>query len=495
MDESLTIDGDRQVYILSSVLNAASRIGMRTDIHSVSRKYPAASTLHEVAMQAVGADDRDSIRILSAVHHYIPVRWDAFIPLASGPILHTLLPVLSPRGKVDASYRIGDRQLIDRYTQAIQLSNDEKVEYSIKYKYFPGVPDYDMRVQVQALSMERIAPLLSMSHYILILGYALEYGRVDVIDMVISQFSDGQGSNDASVVQLLSLTSQYTRAQSNDYMSMAKESMQYLMLSGYIQVSNTLKAICTDNPSYLMRDESDSDTLTTQIISMNEISLIFYYDSINMWKMYENEYPIRTISSLLHMVHGKIHRHILLSLSDGVTGKDDMVIRTLLRASPAYIMDEMLSLHDNIDTGFEPLKLHILIVAASRGYIEILDKHMTEYTMYRVLSDVSVYPSLCVHDQETIADLLDFKCKDSSLQQIGTYLLSIWVGDHTVSVPPHICGKYLASAIIAGNMDLIATLMSRVNLSNDDVERARLLAQQSHPIDVHVYRSIIRLLQ
>lgn len=516
MDDILSytdsIEGDLQRFDLPSLMQMANREGHDVNscrtldginqcLSSVISRYPAANTLHEVAEQAIGTDDRDTIRRLTAIRTYLPIRWDAFLNDASGPILMTMLNngVLTSRGRVEAAYRLRDPQLIDQYTRALNLSETEKIQYSIRYGYTPGIPDKDLRGQIESLLLDRITPLLSLSNYVLALGYSLEHGRTDVIDTIINQYSERSTSRiyDRNIdldinpsIQLLSLTPQYNAIINGNYVGIPRNTMEYLHTFGYIQLPDIVRAIVTDDTSLL---DTDDDSVS-YIPSGRDLSLIIQYDAINIWRRYSTEISLPQILSLLSDTRDQIRRYILLSLSNGVDGRDDVVVDILLTKATANDMDDMLDLH-NDDNEFEPLRVRTLSIAASKGYIEILDKYLNENNLYRVLSASGIYPQLGRDGLHDIVNLLNFKYEGTQLQGIGTFMLAIWTDIMDVSVPSHIWERYLAAALVNGNIPLVQTILQSFNISDHIRERAQLLIRQSHSTNMMLYRGLMRLFQ
>lgn len=426
-------------------------------IDSVWSQYPTAVTLHEVAKQAVGSDDRDTIRRLSAISQYIPVRWDAFIPTASGVVLNILINagVLSTGGQADASLRVSSAPT------SVQIRDVSLINaYSIRH-----------------IPLDNVSPVISLYNYVLILGYALEAGRVDIVSMILSQYSGSQQKD--SAIQLLLLTPQYESLISGDYTSMSVDTMRYLISMEYIQMSDRLVSIIEDVPG-----EYQSGLITS-----DNISLIFQCDSINMWNMYSRDVSLSAVISLLKYVHGNIRRSILLSLSDGVSGKNDVIAVQLLQGATSDEMDEMMSLHYTGDK-FHPLRLHVLIISAYRGYVEILDKYMTDKDMYQVYTNITVY-KLASGD---LYRFLDYKYKDTYLSHVGSYMYSIINGGNLYA-PGYIYEKYLAAAIVSGNVRLVLQISEQFHISPEIREKARLLTRQSHTLNLALYRELMRMLQ
>lgn len=491
--------------------SCSTQKGREQCLKTILSQYPTADTFHDIAEQAIGTDDRDTIRRLTSLQGYLPIRWDAFVFIASSPILNTLLlaNVLSPLNEVEAAYRIGNEHLIAQYTSNSNISSAQKSKLSAKYGYSVGIAKNDIHAHIQYLVLERITPLLSLSNYVLALGYALELGRTDVIDMILNQYTERSTSNlyvssdredkrmldIQPVISLLSLTSQYEDAQKGDYSHMARETMQYLLQMEYLSVSPHIRSIIEDDPSLLDRDED-----TPNILSISELSLILQYDAINMWKYYKSSIYLPSLVALSSLVHGQIRRDMLLSMSNAVTGRDDLIASPLIGGASSHEMDEMLHLHSDSNE-FTPLRLLILTTAASKGYIEILDKYLPSLTfssekdiitVFQIFSSTKVVPSL---DKNVISDLcvfLDYKYHNTVLDHIGLYISSILNNVQNVSIPAPVWERYLAAAIVNGNIPLIQSMLKRFNISKNIQERAILLVRQFHMNDLKIYRSLMR---
>lgn len=515
--EDTSASRDPQIYDITSVSTIAQQEGYKNSLCSrnkdlttcfsdIQRLYPSASTIHEIAQQAVGADDRDTIRRLVSIHTYLPIRWDAFVSVASGPILVVMIPVLSPLDKAEAAYRLRDPSLIEKYSQ--QISTQKREELAIQYRYHPDVPKGNILGQIRSMTLDDVVATLSPSNYVLILNYALFLGRTDIIDAIVSQYSERSTSlitennletDIAPAIAILSLVPLYEEAISGNYLVLPRVTIEYLLNLGYITVPTRIRAIVADDPEIINREENERDAVPSPyILTSNEIALILRYDAISMWRFLSPNISLFSILPLLPSAHGQIRRFILLSLSNGVSGRDDVLANTLLPNATAE--DIHTSLEANIGKqGFEPLRMLLLIAAASRGYIEILDRYIgisreDVYIFLSVLASPSIYPSLQHEDLITLSDFLNYKFQGTSFSSFGTYMLAIWTDIADVFVPQSLWSRYLLDAIILGNISLTTRILHLYDIPTDIKNQAYLLLREYHGMNAQLYRDIEKIL-
>lgn len=189
-----------------------------------------------------------------------------------------------------------------------------------------------IRAYVQYGDRDDIESMLSLMNYIVVLGYALEYARLDIVRIIIDRFTDGDPR------EVLSLTTQV-----KNILSLPKESVLYLM-----EVIS------------LPQHTSDiiNDITGTPVNTIADISLVLRMDSINIWRSLSLD--VHAILPLLSLAHGSIRRDILMSLSDGVTGRDDAILSQLISDITSEEKREMISQHQR-DKGYVPLYLKLLL--------------------------------------------------------------------------------------------------------------------------------------
>lgn len=488
----------RQHFSMSRIVNSTDTkdkgsYGCGRVNGGISSLYPTADTPHEIAKKAIGMDDRDTIRRLSSTHLYLPIRWDAFVSVSSGPILNILLnqKVLSPQCRLEAAYRLGDKVLISEYVSALDISPSEKAILDVKYGYTPETSAMDLYTQIQYLPSERILPLLSLSNYILSLGYALELGRTDIIDTILVQYT-----GTSSTVRLLSLTPQYEQVKKGNYSSVPRETMEYLTRMGYISVSQSIHAIVSDDVSLLTSSDIQNEIPSPTIPSLSEIALMFQYDSVNVWRYYRESLSLSSLSSILHTVRGQIRREILLSLSG--SDKEDLVIQALLKSSTSDEMDEILNLRRSLSPN--GVTIQILTTAASEGYIEILDKYLPSIPperniiyVFRILSHVSIYPDSGDNNMYILSLFLNYKYEGTQLDCLGEYLIAILYNKDNVSVPSYIYEGFLGSAVVNGNIHFIRKILSQYTISSDLQKKIQSLIRQYHSLNPTLYRSLMSM--
>lgn len=301
----------------------------------IRNAYPG-KTFHEIAHIAITTGNESLLRSLTR-YRYLPIRWSAFIDIASTNMILIFYDMLSYEEKKRASYKMRLPGMIERFPVDQELA--------IRYSYAPYIPRNNLEASVRVLDADRVILLVNKGNLEHVLDLVFRYGRIDVLNEILLNRRESE---------IEPMLFKYTN------MFLPVSSMNYLFDNNLYQNDNIqgiplqiVKAIVSDDPSLL----EGIVVPNTQIMG-----LIFSYDADDILRKLKPSIPNIDPS---WKIYGNCLRFILETVQSEK-------IEQLIPHMDASNMDFTLSLHKNNN----PLRLKILIEAAKRGYIEILNKYM-----------------------------------------------------------------------------------------------------------------------
>lgn len=409
---------------------------------NIADKYPLGVTPHEIAIQAVGADDVAAIGELVdiALCEYMPIRWDALIPLCSAVMLGLIEPLLTEMGRIEAAYRTHDPAILSTLSEP-------DVSLAVKYGYTPHIPTDDIDAVVKGYPTHDLNVMINNMNYVLVLQKALQYERTDTIRYILDEYTVERGDPILLYPYL--------------DMFLPRITMLYLFDHNYMsdKKGSLLEGIVRDDP-----------TITNdRILSASDISIVYEYDAINVFHAYGIEPHVGM--PLQGCIHGSILHHIMLH------GNDAVVSEIAPMASPKDISAAL------TERGDKRIMNILIPIAANKGWFEIIDRFVPGNIAW-VIGHISHPVS------EAMEEYLNHRLHNS-----GRYINDLFNGNEGINIPPEFIRKILPYIFIAGNDTLLAKIVPIFPLTDDMRVKAYKISLRYHGMDEGKLNRLLAFIQ